>query len=152
MDWIKIISIILLFFLWAYILYRWMKTERKLENKGIEISNLKRDLAYWRDSAKEGRTKLIANRMKVECEVEYQSNTIGKYIVEVNKGTYLVECEHDAYEYWKKHGTFPPPVIFTCTEDAFKATRYKEWKAAKERAEKCGGRVLQHKPNLEVVE
>ena len=41
---------------------------------------------------------------------------------------------------------------FTCTEDAFKATRYKEWMAAKERAEKCGGRVLQHKPNLEVVE
>lgn len=152
MDWIKIISIILLFFLWAYILYRWMKTERKLESKGTEISNLKRDLAYWRDAAKEGRTKLIANRMKAECEVEYQVDTIGKYIVEVNKDVYLVECKSDAYEYWKKHGTFPPPVIFTCTENAFKATCYKEWKAAKERAEKCGGRVLQHKPNLEVVE
>ena len=152
MDWIKIISIILLFFLWAYILYRWMKTERKLENKGIEISNLKRDLAYWRDSAKEGRTKLIANRMKAECEVEYQSNTFGKYIVEVNEGTYLVECEHDAYEYWKKHGLFPTTTIFTCTENAFNATRYKEWKEAKKCAEKCGGRVLQHKPNLEVVE
>ncbi|MCI2923914.1 hypothetical protein FH136_10050 [Staphylococcus hominis] len=129
-----------------------MKTERKLENKGIEISNLKRDLAYWRDSAKEGRTKLIANRMKAECEVEYQSNTFGKYIVEVNEGTYLVECEHDAYEYWKKHGLFPTTTIFTCTENAFNATRYKEWKEAKKRAEKCGGRVLQHKPNLEVVE
>ena len=31
MDLIKIISIILLFFLWAYILYRWMKTERELD-------------------------------------------------------------------------------------------------------------------------
>lgn len=152
MDWIKTISIILLFFLWAYILYRWKKTERELESKVTEISNLKRDLAYWRDSAKEGRTKLIANRMKAECEVEYQTNTIGKYIVEVNKGTYLVECKHDAYEYWKKYSTFPPPVIFTCTEDALKATRYRKLETAKERAEKCGGRVLQHKPNLEVAE
>ncbi|MEJ7443557.1 hypothetical protein WL480_01405 [Staphylococcus hominis] len=31
MDWIKIISIILLFFLWAYILYRWKKAERELD-------------------------------------------------------------------------------------------------------------------------
>lgn len=152
MDWIKIISIILLFFLWAYILYRWMKTERKLESKGREISNLKRDVEHWKDLAEERRTKLIANRMKAECEVEYQINTIGKYIVEVNKGTYLVECKHDAYEYWKKHGLFPTTTIFTCTENALKATRYRKWDTAKKCAEKCGGRVLQHKPNLEVAE
>lgn len=37
MDWIKTISIILLFFLWAYILYRWKKTERELDKSKKEI-------------------------------------------------------------------------------------------------------------------
>lgn len=152
MDLIKIISMILLFFLWAYILYRWMKTERKLESKGIEISNLKRDVEYWKDLAEKRRTELITNEIKAEYEVEYQTNTIGKYIVEVNKGTYLVECKHDAYEYWKKHGLFPTTTIFTCTENALKATHYRKWETAKKCAEICGGRVLQHKPNLEVAE
>ena len=36
MDWIKIISIILLFFLWAYILYRWIKAERELDKSKEE--------------------------------------------------------------------------------------------------------------------
>ncbi|MEK4168422.1 hypothetical protein NST64_03420 [Staphylococcus sp. FSL W8-1268] len=129
-----------------------MKTERKLESKGIEISNLKRDVEYWKDLAEKRRTELITNEIKAEYEVEYQTNTIGKYIVEVNKGTYLVECKHDAYEYWKKHGLFPTTTIFTCTENALKATHYRKWETAKKCAEICGGRVLQHKPNLEVAE
>lgn len=124
MAWIKIISIILLFFLWAYILYRWMKTERKLESKGTEISNLKRDLAYWRDSAKEGRTKLIANRMKAECEwmneyeVEYQTDTTGKYIVEVNEGVYLRKA--------KLTTNRNVEVVYTFTDDFEKASKFKD--------------------------
>lgn len=158
MDWIKIISIILLFFLWAYILYRWMKAEKELEAKDLTIATLRDNRSSLKEEVKKYQRDLILSReesrisvLKNECDLEYQTDTIGKYIVEVNKGSYLMECKRDTYEYWKKHGFFPP-VIFTCTEDAFKATRYKEWQAAKERAEKCGGRVLQHKPNLEVVE
>ena len=44
MDWIKIISIILLFFLWAYILYRWMKTERELDKLRSDNRRLKMDI------------------------------------------------------------------------------------------------------------
>ena len=42
MDWIKIISIILLFFLWAYVLYRWIKAE-------IELDKSKEETQYYRE-------------------------------------------------------------------------------------------------------
>lgn len=74
------------------------------------------------------------------------------YLIEVNDGIYLVEKRYDAYEYWKNHGTLPASSFFSFTKNVFKASYYKDLKTAKEYAEKCGGRVLQHKPNLEVVE
>ena len=74
------------------------------------------------------------------------------YLIEVNDGIYLVEKGYDAYEYFKKAGTLPAYTFFLFTENIFKATYYKDLKTAKEYAKKCGGRVLQHKPNLEVVE
>lgn len=43
MDWIKIISIILLFFLWAYILYRWKKTERELDKAREETQSYRKE-------------------------------------------------------------------------------------------------------------
>lgn len=152
MSWISSTATLIMLITWMFTMHKWKETGKKLESKRIEVSNLKRDVEYWEDLAEKRRTELITNEIKAEYEVEYQTDTIGKYIVEVNKDNYLMECKRDAYEYWKKHGTFPPPVIFTCTEDALKATRYKKWETAKKRAKKCGGRVLQHKPNLEVAE
>lgn len=74
------------------------------------------------------------------------------YLIEVNDGIFLVEKRYDAYEYWKNNGTLPASSFFSFTKNVFKANYYKDLKTAKEYAEKCGGRVLQHKPNLEVVE
>ena len=73
------------------------------------------------------------------------------YLIEVNDGIYLVEKGYDAYEYFKKLALYLL-LHFSFTENVFKATYYKDLKKAKEYAKKCGGRVLQHKPNLEVVD
>ena len=43
MDWIKIISIILLFFLWVYILYRWIKSERELDKSREETQSYRKE-------------------------------------------------------------------------------------------------------------
>lgn len=150
MDWIKIISIILLFFLWAYILYRWMKTERKLESKGIENSNLKRDLEHWKDLAGERRTELITSRIKAEYEkaneyeVEYQTDTTGKYIVEVNEGVYLRKA--------KLTTNRNVEVVYTFTDDFEKASKFKDAKECKKTAKQCKGKVLYDSPNWEVVD
>ena len=67
MDWIKIISIILLFFLWAYILYRWKKAERELDKLRSDNRRLKMDiegmnanhLAVYKESQKTKKEKYI---------------------------------------------------------------------------------------------
>lgn len=150
MDWIKIISIILLFFLWAYILYRWMKTERKLESKGIEISNLKRDVEHWKDLAEERRTELITTRIKTEYEwaneyeIEYQTDTTGKYIVEVNEGVYLRKVMLTTHKNVE--------VVYTFTDDFEKASKFKDAEECKKIAKQCKGKVLYDSPNWEVVD
>lgn len=152
MDWIKIISIILLLFLWAYILYRWMKTERELDKLRSDNRRLKMDiegmnanhLAVYKESQKTKKKNTSNNK----TGVSYMEG----YLIEVNDGIYLVEKGYDAYEYFKKAGTLSASTFFLFTENVFKATYYKDLKKAKEYAKKCGGRVLQHKPNLEVVD
>ena len=152
MDWIKIISIILLFFLWAYILYRWKKTERELDKLRSDNRRLKMDiegmnanhLAVYKESQKTKKKNTSNNK----TGVSYMEG----YLIEVNDGIYLVEKGYDAYEYWKNHGTLPASSFFSFTKNVFKASYYKDLNTAKEYAKKCGGRVLQHKPNLEVVE
>ncbi len=59
MDLIKIISIILLFFLWAYILYRWKKTERELNQSRKEIQR------YQEEELKKDENNLL-NNLKLE--------------------------------------------------------------------------------------
>lgn len=59
MDWIKIISIILLFFLWAYILYRWKKTERELDKSKEEIQR------YQEEELKKDENNLL-NDLKLD--------------------------------------------------------------------------------------
>ena len=152
MDWIKIISIILLFFLWAYILYRWMKTERELDKLRSDNRRLKMDiegmnanhLVVYKESQKTKKKNTFNNK----TGVSYMEG----YLIEVNDGIYLVEKGYDTYEYWKNHGTLTASSFFSFTKNVFKASYYKDLKTTKEYAKKCGGRVLQHKPNLEVAE
>lgn len=63
MDSIKIISIILLFFLWAYILYRWKKTERELD-KSKEVAK-----HYWMRNI-ELENQLIKCRKDEDVEIQ----------------------------------------------------------------------------------
>ncbi|MCI2919076.1 hypothetical protein FH141_08165 [Staphylococcus hominis] len=127
-----------------------MKTERKLESKGIEISNLKRDVEHWKDLAEERRTKLITTRIKNEYEwaneyeVEYQTDTTGKYIVEVNEGVYLRKA--------KLTTNRNVEVVYTFTDDFEKASKFKDAKECKKTAKQCKGKVLYDSPNWEVVD
>lgn len=143
-----------MFITWMFTMHKWKEVKResesKLESKGIEISNLKRDLAYWKDLAEERRTKLIANRMIAEYEwmneyeVEYQTDTTGKYIVEVNEGVYLRKAQLTTNRNVE--------VVYTFTDDFKKASKFKDAKECKKVAKQCKGKVLYDSPNWEVVE
>ncbi|MEL1196078.1 hypothetical protein AADX85_13490, partial [Staphylococcus epidermidis] len=67
-------------------------------------------------------------------------NNIGKYVVELKKGVYLVK---------KYIGSYGNTCIIT--DNVFEALSYDDLYSAKEDACSFNGRVLEHKPNLEVV-
>ncbi|AYX83227.1 hypothetical protein [Staphylococcus haemolyticus] len=141
-SWISLTATLIMFIMWMFTMHKWMEAKRESDAKDLTIATLRdNNRSFWKEEAR-----------KFQRDLENQTDTIGKYIVEVNKGTYLVECEHDAYEYWKNHGTVPTSYFFSFTENPFKATHYGKLETAKKHAKKCGGRVVQHKPNLEVVE
>lgn len=150
MEWFQLIAIAILSILWAISTYKWVRAEEKVKsleldktflNKGRveleeQINFLERDKTMFQDGLK---------KQGVDC--------MGKYIIEVNKGVYLIVNKSDAYEYWQKHGTLLNSEKFTFTKEYFKATRHDNLSVAKYYASQCGGRILQHKPNLlEVVE
>ena len=112
----------------------------KMDIEGMNANHL----AVYKESQKTKKKNTSNNK----TGVSYMEG----YLIEVNDGIYLVEKGYDAYEYWKNHGTLPASSFFSFTKNVFKATYYKDLKTAKEYAKKCGGRVLQHKPNLEVAE
>ena len=62
MDWIKIISIILLFFLWAYILYRWIKAEKESDAKDLTIATLRDNRSSLKEEVKKYQRDLILSR------------------------------------------------------------------------------------------
>lgn len=140
MEWPLLIATAILSVMWAVSTYKWVRAEQKF---------------------KELKQKKLLDKERIELEqrISYLENkktqkviNMGKYIVEVNKGIYLVALESDAYKHWKEHGTLINFGSFRFTKDAFKATTYRDLAVAKQNAKSCGGRVLQHKPNLEVVE
>lgn len=150
MEQFQLIAIAILSILWAISTYNWVRAEKKIKkleldktflNKGRveleeQINFLERDKTMFQDGLK---------KQRVDC--------MGKYIIEVNEGVYLIVNKSDAYEYWEKYGTLLNSENFTFTKEYFKATRYDELSVAKYYASQCGGRILQHKPNLlEVVE
>ncbi|MCE2377708.1 hypothetical protein GWK14_00660 [Staphylococcus haemolyticus] len=141
MSWISLTATLIMFITWMFTMHKWKEVKRESDAKDLTIATLRDNRSFRKEEAR-----------KFQRDLGYQTDTIGKYIVEVNKGTYLVGEDFDAYKYWKNHGTVPTSYFFSFTENPFKATHYGKLETAKKHAKKCGGRVVQHKPNLEVVE
>ncbi|NCA39199.1 hypothetical protein GBL57_10485 [Streptococcus equi] len=138
MEWPLLIAVAILSIMWAISTYKWVRAEQKVkelqqDKHGLQLDklNLKREVGWLKNK---------------------DNDQQGIFVVEVNKGIYLVALESDAYKHWKEHGTLINFGSFRFTKDAFKATTYRDLAVAKQNAKSCGGRVLQHKPNLEVVE
>ncbi|KAB2161303.1 MULTISPECIES: hypothetical protein [Staphylococcus] len=149
MNWISLITTLIIFIAWMFAMHKWKETERKLEIKGTEISNLKRDVEYWRELAKLRSIELNTTRMKAEnewaneYEVEYQTDTTGKYIIEVNQGVYLRKSIITTFRNVE--------VVYNFTDDFEKASKFKDVKECKKIAKQCKGKVLYDSPNWEVV-
>lgn len=149
MEWVQLIAIAILSILWAISTYKWVRVEKKAKKLDERIFTLQHKNRNLELDLKGVETyKMFQGGLKtqgVDC--------MGKYIIEVNKGVYLIVNKSDAYEYWEKHGTLLNSEKFTFTKEYFKATRHDNLSVAKYYASQCGGRILQHKPNLlEVVE
>ncbi|MCE3022556.1 hypothetical protein [Staphylococcus pasteuri] len=128
MEWIGLIANIVMFLVWAYTMYRCIKAEKKvkeLDSKNIDLID--------------DRTHL--QRKLGEMEDKDNKRNLGKYVVELNDEVYLME----------KHINFYRDT-YIITNNAFEALSYEDLESAKEDAHIFGGKVLQHKPNLEVVE
>ncbi|MCC8990479.1 MAG: hypothetical protein LM516_06885 [Staphylococcus sp.] len=149
MEWFQLIAIAILSILWAISTHKWVRAEKKAKKLDERIFTLQHKNRNLELDLKGLETyKMFQDGLKkqrVDC--------MGKYIIEVNEGVYLIVNKSDAYEYWQKHGTLLNSENFNFTKEYFKATRYDELSVAKYYASQCGGRILQHKPNLlEVVE
>lgn len=128
MELAGLIANIVMFLVWAYAMYRWTKAEKKVK----ELVRKNTDLIDDREHLQ---------RKLVEMEDKDNKCNIGKYVVELNDEVYLVK------KYININGN-------TCiiTDNIFEALSYDDLFSAKEDALSFNGRVLQHKPNLEVVE
>ncbi|WP_145462382.1 hypothetical protein [Staphylococcus hominis] len=158
MDWIKIISIILLFFLWAYILYRWKKAERELDKS-------KEETQYYR------KEKIRAENDLYKCLQSKEPMTQGALI---NASKHKVSKKHkiDANKWLdgqKENGTIPIKQSFVLkskggryfqktlkmlgedmltekvvatTDDILKAKKYRTHKEANEEAIKYDFKVM----------
>lgn len=150
MSWISLTATLIMFIVWMFTMHKWKEVGRKLESKGTEISNLKRDLEYWETTAKAHRDELdFVYRKNIEYEkideyeLEYQTDTTGKYIVEVNEDVYLRKSTLTTFRNVK--------VFYNFTDDFEKASKFKDAEECKKIAEQCKGKVLYDSPNWEVV-
>lgn len=128
MEWFQLIAIAVLAILWAISTYKWVKAEIKVK----ELVSKNTDLIDDREHLQ---------RKLVKTEDKYNKCNIGKYVVELNDEVYLVKKYINSYRN-------------TCiiTDNIFEALSYDDLFSAKEDALIFNGRVLEHKPNLEVVE
>ncbi len=128
MEWFQLIAIAILSILWAISTYKWVRAEKKIKelvSKNTELIDDRKHL----------------QRKLVETEDKDNKCNIGKYVVELNDEVYLVKKYINSYRN-------------TCiiTDNIFEALSYDDLFSAKEDALIFNGRVLEHKPNLEVVE
>lgn len=128
MEWFQLIAIAILSIMWAVSTYKWVRAEKKVK----ELDNKNTGLLYDRK---------CLQRKLVEMEDKDNKCNIGKYAVELKKEVYLVEKYINDYRN-------------TCiiTDNIFDALSYDDLDLAKEDARIFNGRVLEHKPNLEVAE
>lgn len=150
MNWISLTTTLIMFTAWMFAMHKWKEVGRKLESKGIENSNLKRDVAFWKTSAKARKDELdFVYRKNIErekskgYELEYHMDTTGKYIVEVNQGVYLRKSILTTFRNVE--------VVYNFTDDFEKASKFKDVKECKKIAKQCKGKVLYDSPNWEVV-
>lgn len=131
MDWIKIISIILLFFLWAYILYRWKKTERELKQSKKEIQR------YQEEELKKGERHRIDANKWLEAQKENGSIPIKQsFILKSKSGRYF----QDILTVFSEHAL--SEKVMETTDDILKAKKYHTHKEANEEAIKYDFEVL----------
>lgn len=159
MDLIKIISIILLFFLWAYILYRWKKTERELNQSREEIqryqeeelkkdeNNLLNDLKLEGPIIKEfpidktkrkfgERHRIDANKW-LDKQKENGSIPIKQsFVLKSTSGRYF----QDIFEIQAEHVLLER--VMETTDDILKAKKYSTHKEASEEAIKYDFKVI----------
>ena len=153
MDLIKIISIILLFFLWAYILYRWKKTERELDKSKEEIQR------YQEEELKKDENNLL-NNLKLEGPINRTKRKFGeRHRIDANKWldaqkengsipikqSFVLKSKSGRYfqEIVKMLGEdkLIEKVIET-TDDIIKAKKYRTHKEASEEAIKYDFKVV----------
>lgn len=153
MDLIKIISIILLFFLWAYILYRWKKTERELDKSKEEIQR------YQEEGLKKDENNLL-NNLKLEGPINRTKRKFGeRHRIDANKWldaqkengsipikqSFVLKSKSGRYfqEIVKMLGEdkLIEKVIET-TDDIIKAKKYRTHKEASEEAIKYDFKVV----------
>lgn len=158
MDWIKIISIILLFFLWAYILYRWKKTERELDKSREETQYYRKEKIraendlYKCLQSKEPMTQgalINASKHKVSKKHKIDANkwldgqkengTIPikqSFVLKSTSGRYF----QDIFEIQAEHVLLER--VMETTDDILKAKKYSTHKEASEEAIKYDFKVI----------
>lgn len=159
MDIIKIISIILLFFLWAYILYRWIKAERELDKSEKEIqryqeeelkkdeNNLLNDLKLEGPIIKEfpiDKTKRkFGERHRVDADKwldkQKENGSIPikqSFVLKGKSGRYF----QDIFEIQSEHVLLER--VMETTDDILKAKKYRTHKEASEEAIKYDFKVI----------
>lgn len=127
MEQFQLIVIATLSILWAISTYKWVRAEKKVKELVSKNTELKDDRKHLQ-------------RKLVEMEDKDNKCNIEKYVVELNDEVYLVKKYINDYRN-------------TCiiTDNIFDALSYDDLDLAKEDARIFNGRVLEHKPNLEVV-
>lgn len=159
MDLIKIISIILLFFLWAYILYRWKKTERELDKSKKEIQR------YQEEELKKDENNLL-NDLKLdgpiikEFPIDKTKRKFGeRHRIDANKWldkqkengsipikqSFVLKSKSDRYfqdilTVFSEHAL--SEKVMETTDDILKAKKYRTHKEANEEAIKYDFEVL----------
>ena len=149
MDWIKIISIILLFFLWAYILYRWKKTERELDKLRSDNRRLKMDiegmnanhLAVYKESQKTKKKNTSNNKIDANKWLDKQKENGSipikqSFVLKSESGRYF----QDILTVFSEH-VLSEKVMET-TDDILKAKKYSTHKEANEEAIKYDFKVM----------
>lgn len=159
MELIKIISIILLFFLWAYILYRWKKTERELdkskeENRYYQTEKVRAENDLYKclkskeiithglstntTNHKFGERHRIDANKWLDAQKENGSIPIKQsFVLKTKNGRYF----QDVVKMYVNNENLIEKVMQT-TDDILKAKKYRTHKEANEEAIKYDFEVL----------